>query len=107
MMPSRHGHRERAMCCLGGTRTWLAPAGRRWIAQGGAVSTGNDGHGRAAPCSGSGNGHWASFGTELGSGRFGRVGCFVGCVEIERGGVECRGWLGQARHPAGFRPIVE
>jgi hypothetical protein len=46
---------------------------------------GNDGHGQAAPCSGSGSGHWAGCGTELGSGRFGQVGRFVSCVEIERG----------------------
>jgi hypothetical protein len=55
-------------------RTRLALVGRRWTAQGGAASTGNGGHGQVAPCSGSGNGHGAGFGTELGSGRFGRVG---------------------------------
>jgi hypothetical protein len=50
-----------------------APVGRRSTAQGEAVSTGNDDHGQEAPCSGSGNVHWADFGTELGSGRFDQV----------------------------------
>jgi hypothetical protein len=87
--------------------TRLASVGQRWIAQGRAASAGIGGHGRAAPCSGSGNVHWAGFGTELGSGRFGRVGRFVGCVETERGGVEWRGWPGRAWCPTGFRPIAE
>jgi hypothetical protein len=98
MRPGQHGHRERTTGC---------PAGQRCTAQGGAASTGNGGHGRAAPCSGSGNGHWAGFGTELGSGRFGRLGRFVRCVETERGGVEWRGWPGRAQRPAGFRPIAK
>jgi hypothetical protein len=66
---------------------------------------GNNGHGHAAPCSGSGNGHWAGCGTELGSGRFGRVGRFVSCTEIERGGVEWRGWLGGLSDQPGFGPL--
>jgi hypothetical protein len=85
----------------------MAPMGRQWTAQGRVVSTGNGGHGRAAPCSGSGNGHWAGFGTKLGSGRFGQVGRFMGCAETERGGVEWRGWPGRARRLAGFPPIGE
>jgi hypothetical protein len=68
---------------------------------------GNDSHGRAALCSGSGNDHWAGFVTKLGLGRFGRVGRFMGYVETERGAVEWRGWPGQARRPTGFQPIAE
>jgi hypothetical protein len=35
---------------------------------------GNGSHGQAVPGSGSGNGHWASYCTELGLERLGRVG---------------------------------
>jgi hypothetical protein len=96
MSPSWHRYREGATTIREERRTQLAAVGRRWTAQGGPASTGNGGHGQVAPCSGNGNGHWAGFGTELGSGRFGRVGHFVGCTEIETGGVEWRGWPGRA-----------
>jgi hypothetical protein len=72
--PGRHGHRERATGYPGGTATRLALMGQRWTAQGRAASMGDGGHGQAALCSDSGNGHWAGYGTEVGSRRFGRVG---------------------------------
>jgi hypothetical protein len=82
MRPGRHGHRDAPRAVREERRMRLAPVGRRWTAQGGAVSTGNGGHGQAAPCSGSGNGHRAGFDTGLGSGRFNRVGRAVVTVDF-------------------------
>jgi hypothetical protein len=74
MRLGRHGHRERATGCPGGTAHVVGSSGsamdstrrggehgQRWPWLGGTV---------LRQC----NDHWAGFGTELGSGKFGRVG---------------------------------
>jgi hypothetical protein len=75
MRPRWHGHREHTTGCPGGTVHAVGSSGSAMD------STRRGGELRqrrpwpsGAPCSGSGNGHWTGFGTELGSRRFGWVG---------------------------------